>query len=125
MLQYLIAYSSMALLQATAGPKAAADLFEMRVRPVLAANCYSCHGEARLGGLRLDSRAELLKGGASGPAIIVGKSEESLRCVPWPHSSGACLQQALNRRQLLSGAGLRRRDLAGRSCRKDERASGP
>ena len=78
MLQYLIAYSSMALLQATAGPKAAADLFEMRVRPVLAANCYSCHGESRMGGLRLDSRAELLKGGASGPAIIVGKSEESL-----------------------------------------------
>jgi len=31
-----------------------------------------------MGGLRLDSRAELLKGGASGPAIVVGKSEESL-----------------------------------------------
>ena len=77
MLQFLIVYFSMALLQATAA-QAPADLFEMRVRPVLAANCYACHGETRMGGLRLDSRAELMKGGASGPAIIVGKSEESL-----------------------------------------------
>ena len=77
MLQFLIVYFSMALLQATAA-QAPADLFEMRVRPVLAANCYACHGEARMGGLRLDSRAELVKGGASGPAIMVGKSEESL-----------------------------------------------
>ena len=78
MLQFLIAYSSMALLQATAGTETQAELFEMRVRPVLAANCYSCHGEARMGGLRLDSRAELMKGGASGPAIVAGKSEQSL-----------------------------------------------
>jgi len=77
MLQSLIAFSSLALLQAT-GMETAAELFEMRVRPVLAANCYACHGESRLGGLRLDSRAELIKGGASGPAIIVGNSEESL-----------------------------------------------
>ena len=52
MLQFMIIYFSMALLQATAA-QAPADLFEMRVRPVLAANCYACHGEARMGGLRL------------------------------------------------------------------------
>jgi cytochrome c553 len=78
MLQFLIAYSSMALLQATAGIGTPAELFERRVRPVLAANCYACHGESRMGGLRLDSRAELMKGGASGPVLVAGKSEESL-----------------------------------------------
>jgi len=31
-----------------------------------------------LGGLQLDSRAALLKGGKSGPAITPGKPEESL-----------------------------------------------
>ena len=78
MLQFQIVYFWMALLQATAATQAPADLFEMRVRPVLAANCYACHREARMGGLRLDSRTELMKGGASGPAIVAGKSEESL-----------------------------------------------
>jgi cytochrome c553 len=33
-----------------------ATLFETSVRPVLAANCYDCHGEERMGGLRVDSR---------------------------------------------------------------------
>src|SRR5262249_31763055 len=75
--QFLLAYS-MALQAAVASPQTTADMFEMRVRPVLVANCYTCHGEARMGGLRLDSRIELLKGGASGPAIVVGKSEDSL-----------------------------------------------
>jgi len=78
MVRILVIYFSMVLLRATAATQAPADLFEMRVRPVLAANCYACHGGARMGGLRLDSRAELIKGGASGPAIAVGKSEESL-----------------------------------------------
>src|SRR5262245_54725194 len=77
MVRLLLVYS-MALQAGAASPQSSAELFEMRVRPVLAANCYACHGEARMGGLRLDSRAELLKGGASGPAIIVGKSEDSL-----------------------------------------------
>src|SRR5262245_35402155 len=75
--QVLLAYS-MALQAGAASAQTRAELFEMRVRPVLAANCYACHGEARMGGLRLDSRIELLKGGTSGPSIIVGKSEESL-----------------------------------------------
>ncbi len=53
--------------------------FERSVRPVLAENCFSCHGATKQkGGLRLDSRAEILKGGDSGPAIEPGKPEESL-----------------------------------------------
>ncbi len=55
------------------------EFFEKRVRPVLASNCYSCHGpDKQFGALRLDSKERLLKGGQSGPAAIPGKPEESL-----------------------------------------------
>jgi len=43
--------------------------FETRVRPVLAAKCYSCHGPDRqFSDLRVDSRDAILKGGQRGPA---------------------------------------------------------
>jgi hypothetical protein len=54
------------------------EFFEARVRPVLASNCYSCHTTSKLGGLALDSRASLLKGGKSGPGFVAGKPAESL-----------------------------------------------
>ena len=38
------------------------DAFEMRIRPVLAKACYTCHADAAMGGLQLDSREHLLKG---------------------------------------------------------------
>src|SRR5436190_19921013 len=56
------------------------EFFEKNVRPVLVRHCYSCHSaEAKKlkGGLRLDSRDGLLKGGDSGPAVVPGKPEES------------------------------------------------
>jgi hypothetical protein len=53
--------------------------FEQNVRPLLAENCYSCHGEKKQkGGLRLDSLESILKGGESGPAVVPGKPGESL-----------------------------------------------
>ena len=58
--------------------------FENKIRPVLVKHCYACHSEqaARTkklrGGLRLDSRAALLKGGDSGPAVDLDKPAESL-----------------------------------------------
>src|SRR6476661_1079321 len=55
-----------------------ADSFEMQVRPILARNCFACHTSSALGGLRLDSREGLLKGGKSGPAIVPGKASDSL-----------------------------------------------
>src|SRR5712671_4202355 len=55
-----------------------ADFFETRVRPVLASNCYDCHTDTQMGGLRLDSREALLKGGRSGPAVVPGDPEKSL-----------------------------------------------
>ena len=51
--------------------------FERHVRPLLAAKCYACHSEkaAKIkGGLRLDSRAGILKGGDSGKAAARPRS---------------------------------------------------
>src|SRR5215212_8110580 len=63
---------------ATTSPARSAEYFEASVRPVLAANCYDCHAEERMGGLRLDSREGMLKGGRSGPAIVPGDAGKSL-----------------------------------------------
>lgn len=53
--------------------------FEARIRPVLVDSCLQCHGEKKASGkLRLDSKAGMLKGGFSGPAIVPGKSKDSL-----------------------------------------------
>src|SRR5262245_19873349 len=55
------------------------EFFEARVRPVLAEHCFSCHGpKKQTAGLRLDSRAALLRGGESGPASVPGQPEKSL-----------------------------------------------
>src|ERR1700676_1477926 len=54
------------------------DFFEMRVRPVLAKNSFTCHTAARMGGLEMSGREALLKGGKSGPAIVPGDAEKSL-----------------------------------------------
>jgi ankyrin repeat protein len=52
--------------------------FEKHVQPLLAAKCFSCHGEqAQQAGLRLDRRQQALRGGDYGPVIIAGKSAES------------------------------------------------
>src|SRR5690606_1586370 len=57
------------------------EIFERRVRPVLADNCYECHraGARKLGGnLLLDSRAGIMAGGETGPVITPGDPEASL-----------------------------------------------
>jgi mono/diheme cytochrome c family protein len=57
---------------------AAEEFFEAKVRPVLAARCQDCHGaEKAKGGLRLDARDAMLKGGDSGPVVVPGKPDES------------------------------------------------
>ena len=49
------------------------------IHPLLQERCGNCHlnGKAK-GGLRLDTRDSLLKGGASGPAAVPGQSDQSL-----------------------------------------------
>ena len=52
--------------------------FEREVRPVLVERCVKCHGPTKAsGGLRLDSREALLKGGDSGPAVVPGRPADS------------------------------------------------
>src|SRR5688572_24493821 len=51
--------------------------FETKIRPVLAASCYGCHSsksKAPMGGLVLDTKAGLKKGGATGSVIIPGNA---------------------------------------------------
>lgn len=54
------------------------EFFEARVRPVLVNNCYSCHTDNKLGGLRVDSRSALLEGGKRGGVIVPGQPDVSL-----------------------------------------------
>ncbi len=57
-------------------PEAVA-FFEKDVRPLLVEKCQKCHGiKKQEAGLRLDSRAALVKGGDSGPAVVPGKPKE-------------------------------------------------
>ena len=51
------------------------EFFETRIRPVLAETCYKCHSaraQKLKAGLRVDSRAGLIKGGDSGTALLPG-----------------------------------------------------
>ncbi|MGB6942413.1 MAG: PSD1 and planctomycete cytochrome C domain-containing protein [Bryobacteraceae bacterium] len=54
------------------------DFFENRIRPLLAQNCFACHTNSQMGGLRLDSRDGLLKGGKLGAVVVPGAPEKSL-----------------------------------------------
>ncbi len=54
--------------------------YDEKVRPLLETRCFKCHsaaGKAK-GGLKLDDRASVLKGGELGPAVTVGQPDESL-----------------------------------------------
>jgi Protein of unknown function (DUF1549)/Protein of unknown function (DUF1553)/Planctomycete cytochrome C len=53
--------------------------FEEKVRPILAENCYKCHGsEQQKGSLRLDLRELALAGGESGAVIVPGHPDKSV-----------------------------------------------
>jgi hypothetical protein len=58
------------------------EFFEKKIRPVLESNCYRCHSSSSKklqGGLLLNSREGMLKGGNSGYAVIIaGDPEASL-----------------------------------------------
>ena len=54
------------------------EFFEKHIRPLLVQHCYECHGERSDGGLQLNSREGLLRGGDSGAALIPGDLNASL-----------------------------------------------
>lgn len=54
-------------------------MFEDDILPILRRNCLACHSRSeRQGDLVLETRAEILAGGDTGPAIVPEKGEESL-----------------------------------------------
>ena len=79
----LLFVSSFALLplaaQSQLPPPASGPVdYEKDVKPLLAQNCYSCHGpEVQQSGLRLDRRQNALRGGDYGPVIVPGNSADS------------------------------------------------
>jgi hypothetical protein len=65
------------------------ELFEKRIRPLLIERCHKCHAaEKTKGGLRLDSAADLMKGGESGAVVVPGKPDESLLIQAVRHENG-------------------------------------
>ena len=86
----MVRWATLLLILGTlAGPRAWANrpvvdndadtFFESKVCPVLAGTCVKCHGALKVsGGLRLDSRDAMLKGGESGPAVVPGDADKSL-----------------------------------------------
>ena len=66
--------------------------FEKQVRPLLAEHCLACHStqaKKQRGGLLLDTRAAVLAGGDTGPAVVVGKPDQSLlvQAVRYDHAT--------------------------------------
>jgi len=53
--------------------------FRRDIQPIFASRCYECHGEKKhKGGLRLDQKAVVFRGGDSGkPAVVPGRIAES------------------------------------------------
>src|SRR3954469_6795928 len=57
------------------------EFFETKIRPVLVEHCYKCHSaqsEKLKGGLHVDTRQGLLRGGDTGPAVVPGDPDKSL-----------------------------------------------
>jgi len=65
---------------AQAGPDpASAAFYTQRVLPILQTNCYRCHaGMNHRGGLSMETRASLLKGGQDGTVVVPGHADQSL-----------------------------------------------
>jgi hypothetical protein len=64
-----------------ADDRAASAFFESRIRPVLVEKCHQCHSNNSpkpKGGLLLDTREGIRKGGNSGPAVVPGDLDASL-----------------------------------------------
>lgn len=65
--------------------------FESKIRPVLVKECYSCHSAEAAktkklrGGLQLDTREGIRKGGDAGPAVVPGDPKKSLLIAAMRH----------------------------------------
>jgi hypothetical protein len=76
-----LATSGLALEEAAPPAPEQLDFFEKKIRPVLSEHCYKCHSEKSekvKGGLLLDTREGIRRGGDNGPAVVPGELKDSL-----------------------------------------------
>ena len=101
----VVLQTRIALEAQSAAPTAAqTEFFEKSIQPMLAQNCVGCHGNAvASGGLRLDSRDGLLKGGQSGPAVVAGDPAKSLLIEAVRHTGTLKMPQGGQRLSALLG----------------------
>ncbi len=58
---------------------ASPEFYTQRVQPILQTNCYRCHGGMnRRGGLNIETREGMLKGGHDGSVLVPGDPAKSL-----------------------------------------------
>src|SRR5262245_21689671 len=83
----------MSLSRASAQAPAGEAFFETKIRPVLAEHCWKCHSSKKTsGGLRLDLRERLMRGGESGAVVVPGQPEKSRLIAALQHRDGAELK---------------------------------
>src|SRR5689334_7372796 len=68
----LVLFAGASTLPALAQTAAQQEFFEAKIRPVLAVQCYACHTDEKMGGLRLDNKEGVLK------VVVPGEPEKSL-----------------------------------------------
>ena len=79
-----IGFAGVVLLARSSGaaentPGSSPQFYTEHVQPIFQANCYRCHaGLNHRGGLQLDTRAALMRGGKDGVVIVPGHPEQSL-----------------------------------------------
>ncbi|HTV07716.1 MAG TPA: c-type cytochrome domain-containing protein [Candidatus Aquilonibacter sp.] len=75
----LFAHSSHAAKDTPAPQPGTTQFYESQVKPIFQSNCYRCHsGFNHRGGLQLDTKEHILRGGKNGPVIVPGHPEQSL-----------------------------------------------
>lgn len=95
-----------AFLALPAPPLASAEgieFYESKVRPVLLTHCYSCHSAVAKkpkGGLRLDTREGVLRGGMSGP-VVTAKPADSPLVKAIRHTDGVEVMPPKDQEKLL------------------------
>ena len=77
----LLFFSALGTASAADPTPAQLQFFESKIRPILVDNCYKCHSHEApklKGGLSVEYKDALLKGGSTGAAIIPGDPDNSL-----------------------------------------------
>src|SRR5437763_1651003 len=84
----MLVLSAGSVARAQAASSGDSEFFEKKIRPVLSQQCYKCHSASAKklkGGLLLDSREGMLKGGETGAAVVAGRADQSLliKAIRW------------------------------------------